>query len=292
MMRQFKVSSSITPRDSQAIARYLSDISQIEVDHSREVELAQKIKAGGREGEQARNELVKANLRFVISVAKQYQRQGLELADLISEGNAGLLKAADNFDDTRGFKFISYAVWWIRQSILQAVSQQGRLVRLPLNQFNAMNLMRREKAAFVQEFGCKPSVEELATITGLTEEHIKMLQKADKFHTSLDAPVAGDDDSEMTLLDKMTSNAEDPDHQLEAESLHKDLSSIVGQVLNDREKHILFMSFGIGGQREMSLDEVAEQLDLSRERVRQIREKSLKKILNSKESCFLRKYLS
>lgn len=289
-MRQLKISKSITNRSSEALDKYLVEIGReplISIDE--EIELAQKIRKGGREGERAKEKLVKANLRFVVSVAKQYQHQGLSLTDLIDEGNIGLVKAAEKFDETRGFKFISYAVWWIRQSILQAIAEQSRIVRLPLNQVGSLNKIHQEINKFEQEHQRKPSVEELSEATNIDAEKIGQSMAADGHHVSIDAPFQADEDN--TMLDVMPSGDDSrTDRQVDHESMTKDLEDVMRDVLKDREITILKECFGIGCQ-EKGLEEIGDQLGLTRERVRQIREKSIVKIRESGYAKVLMKYL-
>ena len=265
-MRQLKISKSITNRSSEALDKYLVEIGRepmVSIDE--EIELAQKIRKGGREGERAKEKLVKANLRFVVSVAKQYQHQGLGLTDLIDEGNIGLVKAAEKFDETRGFKFISYAVWWIRQSILQAIAEQSRIVRLPLNQVGALSKISAEISKFEQENQRKPSVAELAQITKMEESKIDQTIKADNHHMSIDAPFGSDDDDNAMV-------------------------DVLATVLKERERKILCYCYGIGCH-EKGLEEIGSEFNLTRERVRQIREKSIIKLRESGKIKILMKYL-
>ena len=275
-MRQLKIQKSITNRSSEALDKYLVEIGrQPLVTIDEEIELAQAIRRGGPEGEKAKERLVTANLRFVVSVAKQYQHQGLTLTDLIDEGNIGLVKAAEKFDETRGFKFISYAVWWIRQSILQAIAEQSRIVRLPLNQSGALSKINQEINKFEQMHQRRPSVTELA--------------KADSHHMSIDAPFGEDDDNSMA---DMLSSGEDTrtDKLVDYESLTSDLDNVLRNVLKDRELKIVKECFGIGCQ-ERGLEEIGAEMGLTRERVRQIREKSITKLHDSGYSRILMKYL-
>lgn len=254
-----------------------------------EIELAQAIKKGGRAGERAKNKLVEANLRFVVSVAKQYQHQGLTLTDLIDEGNIGLIKAAERFDETRGFKFISYAVWWIRQSILQAIAEQSRIVRLPLNQVGSLNKVNHEINKFEQENLRRPSVEEIADRTGVDEEKISQSMAASGHHVSIDAPFGDDDDNAM--VDVMSSGDDSrTDKQVDHESMAMELKQVLGQVLKERERQIVCACFGIG-EPEKGLEEIGDKMGLTRERVRQIREKSISKLRESGYVKILMKYL-
>ena len=289
-MRQLKIQKSITNRSSEALDKYLVEIGRaplISIDE--EIELAQKIKKGGRDGERAKEKLVTANLRFVVSVAKQYQHQGLSLTDLIDEGNIGLVKAAEKFDETRGFKFISYAVWWIRQSILQAIAEQSRIVRLPLNQVGSLNKINREINKFEQEFQRKPSLAELSSATKIEEEKIDQSLMADSHHVSIDAPFQEGEDNSM--VDVMAGGEDSrTDKQVDPESMALELESVLRKVLKDREITIIRECFGIGCH-EKGLEEIGDQLGLTRERVRQIREKSIAKLRDSGYAKILMKYL-
>ena len=284
-MRQLKITKSITNRESASLDKYLQEIGRkdlITVDE--EVELAQKIKQGDQA---ALDKLVSANLRFVVSVAKQYQNQGLSLPDLIDEGNLGLIKAAQKFDETRGFKFISYAVWWIRQSILQALAEQSRIVRLPLNQVGSLNKIGKALQRFEQENERRPSPAELAEQLDVPVEKIANTMKVSGRHVSVDAPfVDGEDNS---LLDVLP-NEDSPmaDSSLTQESLSKEVNRALEQ-LNPRERDILKMFFGIGCQ-EMTLEEIGAKFDLTRERVRQIKEKAIRR-LKGQKSKLLKSYL-
>lgn len=284
-MRQLKITKSITNRESASLDKYLQEIGRkdlITVDE--EVELAQKIKQGDQA---ALDKLVSANLRFVVSVAKQYQNQGLSLPDLIDEGNLGLIKAAQKFDETRGFKFISYAVWWIRQSILQALAEQSRIVRLPLNQVGSLNKIGKALQRFEQENERRPSPSELAEQLDVPVEKIADTMKVSGRHVSVDAPfVDGEDNS---LLDVLP-NEDSPmaDSSLTQESLSKEVNRALEQ-LNPRERDILKMFFGIGCQ-EMTLEEIGAKFDLTRERVRQIKEKAIRR-LKGQKSKLLKSYL-
>jgi RNA polymerase primary sigma factor len=289
-MRQLKISKSITNRSSEALDKYLVEIGRepmITVDE--EIELAQAIHKGGRKGERAKEKLIKANLRFVVSVAKQYQHQGLSLTDLIDEGNIGLVKAAEKFDETRGFKFISYAVWWIRQSILQAIAEQSRIVRLPLNQVGAVSKINQMSNEFLQKHNRRPSVQELAALTGIDETKIKQSLDADNHHMSIDAPFSDDDDNSMS---DMLSSGEDTrtDRTVDFESMSNELKAVLKGTLKDREIKIVTECFGIGCQ-EKGLEEIGAEMGLTRERVRQIREKSIQKIRESGNARVLMKYL-
>ncbi|HCC86836.1 MAG TPA: RNA polymerase subunit sigma [Prevotella sp.] len=289
-MRQLKIVKSITNRSSEALDKYLVEIGRVPmISVDEEIELAQKIRKGGREGERAKEKLVKANLRFVVSVAKQYQHQGLGLTDLIDEGNIGLVKAAEKFDETRGFKFISYAVWWIRQSLLQAIAEQSRIVRLPLNQVSALSKINSEISKFEQKNQRRPSVQELSSLTNIEETKIDQTIKADNHHMSIDAPFQEDDDNSMA---DVLASGEDSraDKQVDYESMAKELDTVLRNVLKDREITIVRECFGIGCH-EKGLEEIGDQLGLTRERVRQIREKSIVKLRESGYAKLLIKYL-
>ena len=289
-MRQLKIQKSITNRNSEALDKYLVEIGRAPmVSIDEEIELAQVIRKGGKAAERAKNKLVEANLRFVVSVAKQYQHQGLTLTDLIDEGNIGLIKAAERFDETRGFKFISYAVWWIRQSILQAIAEQSRIVRLPLNQVGSLNKVNHEINKFEQENQRRPSVEELAMRTGVDEEKISQSMAASGHHVSIDAPFSDDDDNSM--VDVMASGDDSrTDKHVDHESMAMELCQVLDKVLKDREKQIVCACYGIG-EPEKGLEEIGDKMGLTRERVRQIREKSITKLRDSGNAKILMKYL-
>ena len=285
-MRQLKITKSITNRESAALEKYLQEISkETMISAEEEVELAQRIKKGDQK---ALERLTKANLRFVVSVAKQYQYQGLSLPDLINEGNLGLLKAAERFDETRGFKFISYAVWWIRQSILQAISEQSRIVRLPLNQVGSVNKINREINRFEQLNERRPSVDEIAEKVDLPQDKIDEALNINGHQISVDAPfVEGEDNS---LLDVMA-NGDAPmaDTSLVEESLRSEIQNALN-ALNERERNVVEASYGIN-QPELTLEEIGTKFGLTRERVRQIKEKAIRKLRNSKANKFLKTYL-
>lgn len=289
-MRQLKIQKSITNRNSEALDKYLVEIGRAPmVSIEEEIELAQAIKKGGRAGERAKNKLVEANLRFVVSVAKQYQHQGLTLTDLIDEGNIGLIKAAERFDETRGFKFISYAVWWIRQSILQAIAEQSRIVRLPLNQVGSLNKVNQEINKFEQEHQRRPSVEEISQRTGVDQEKIAQSMAASGHHVSIDAPFGEDDDNSM--VDVMASGDDSrTDKHVDHESMAMELKQVLDKVLKEREKQIVCACYGIG-EPEKGLEEIGDKMGLTRERVRQIREKSINKLRDSGNVKILMKYL-
>ena len=289
-MRQLKITKSITNRSSEALDKYLVEIGRVPmITVDEEIELAQAIRNGGKEGERAKEKLVKANLRFVVSVAKQYQHQGLGLTDLIDEGNIGLVKAAEKFDETRGFKFISYAVWCMRQSILQAIAEQSRIVRLPLNQVGALSKINSEISKFEQKNQRRPSVQELSSLINIDETKIDQTIKADNHHMSIDAPFQEDDDNSMA--DVLASGDDSrADKQVDYESMAKELDTVLRNVLKDREITIVRECFGIGCH-EKGLEEIGDQLGLTRERVRQIREKSIVKLRESGYAKLLIKYL-
>src|SRR5574344_2554932 len=285
-MRQLKITKSITNRESASLDKYLQEIGHEElISVDEEVELAQRIRKGDRK---ALEKLTKANLRFVVSVAKQYQNQGLSLPDLINEGNLGLIKAAAKFDETRGFKFISYAVWWIRQSILQAIAEQSRIVRLPLNQVGSVNKINRALSKFEQINERRPSPEEISETVDIPEDKIADAMKVSGRHISVDAPfVDGEDNS---LLDVLV-NDDSPmaDKSLVNESLSKEIDRALS-TLSDREKDIIQMFFGIG-QQEMTLEEIGDKFGLTRERVRQIKEKAIRRLRQGNRSTLLKSYL-
>ncbi|MDR0725844.1 MAG: RNA polymerase sigma factor RpoD/SigA [Prevotellaceae bacterium] len=285
-MRQLKITKSITNRESASLDKYLQEIGREElISVEEEVELAQRIKKGDQD---ALEKLTRANLRFVVSVAKQYQNQGLSLPDLINEGNLGLIKAAEKFDETRGFKFISYAVWWIRQSILQALAEQSRIVRLPLNQVGSLNKINKALAKFEQENERTPSSEELSVILDIPQEKVSDTIRVSGRHVSVDAPfVDGEDNS---LLDVLVNNdSPNADRGLLNESLSKEIDRALA-TLTERERDIVKYFFGIGTQ-EMTLEEIGEQFGLTRERVRQIKEKAIRRLRHSSRSKLLKSYL-
>ncbi|MDA3778879.1 MAG: sigma-70 family RNA polymerase sigma factor [Bacteroidales bacterium] len=285
-MRQLKITKSITNRESASLDKYLQEIgreSLITVEE--EVELAQRIKKGDRI---ALEKLTKANLRFVVSVAKQYQNQGLTLPDLINEGNLGLIKAAEKFDETRGFKFISYAVWWIRQSILQALAEQSRIIRLPLNQVGSLNKIKKAFARFEQENQRKPSAKEIADELEIPEDKVKESMRVSGRHVSVDAPFQdGEDNSLLDVLEN--DDSPNADNSLINESLSKELDRALS-TLTDRERDILKLFFGVGIQ-DMTLEEIGDQFGLTRERVRQIKEKAIRRLRHTSRSKLLKTYL-
>jgi RNA polymerase primary sigma factor len=285
-MRQLKITKSITNRESASLDKYLQEIGHEElISVEEEVELAQRIRKGDRK---ALEKLTKANLRFVVSVAKQYQNQGLSLPDLINEGNLGLIKAAEKFDETRGFKFISYAVWWIRQSILQAIAEQSRIVRLPLNQVGSVNKINRMLNKFEQEHERRPSLDEIADTVDLPEDKIEDALKVSTRHISVDAPFV--DGEENSLLDILP-NADSPmaDNALVIESLRNEINRAL-LTLNERERKIIEAFFGIN-QPEMTLEEIGDKFGLTRERVRQIKEKAIRRLRHNTKNKLLKSYL-
>ena len=287
-MRQLKITQSITNRESASLEKYLQDIGKEEmVSPQEEVRLAQRIKEGDHD---ALDKLTRANLRFVVSVAKQYQNQGMSLPDLINEGNLGLIKAAQRFDETKGFKFISYAVWWIRQSILQAIAEQSRMVRLPLNQIGAMNKVKKALAKLEQVYGRDPSPEEISEAVDLSYGQIRDVLRVGNRPVSMDAPFDNNDENN-TLLDVLT-NDDIPttDSSLLDESLSEDISRSLS-TLSKREAEVIRMFFGIGTKHSMSLDEIGLELSLTRERVRQIKETGLRRLKHNSRNKLLRSYL-
>ena len=286
-MRQLKITKSITNRESASLDKYLQEIGREDlITVEEEVELAQRIRGGDR---LALEKLTRANLRFVVSVAKQYQNQGLSLPDLINEGNLGLIKAAEKFDETRGFKFISYAVWWIRQSILQALAEQSRIVRLPLNQVGSLNKINKAFSKFEQENERRPSPEELAEVLDIPVDKIADTMKVSGRHISVDAPfVEGEDNS---LLDVMINDdSPNADRVLINESLSKEIERVLAFTLSDRERDIVKKFFGIG-VTEMTLEEIGDEFGLTRERVRQIKEKAIRKLRPNAKSKLLKSFL-
>ena len=285
-MRQLKITKSITNRESASLDKYLQEIGKEElITVEEEVELAQRIRKGDQE---ALEKLTKANLRFVVSVAKQYQNQGLSLPDLINEGNLGLIKAAEKFDETRGFKFISYAVWWIRQSILQALAEQSRIVRLPLNQVGSLNKINKASARFEQEHERIPSPEELAAELELPRDKVADTLRVAGRHISVDAPFAdGEDNSLLDVL--INTDSPNADRELINESLATEVERAL-ESLTERERDIIRYFFGIGCS-EMTLEEIGEKFDLTRERVRQIKEKAIRRLRHSSRSNPLKSYL-
>lgn len=286
-MRQLKITKSITNRQDNSLYQFLQDISKEPlITADEEVELAQKIRQGDHA---ALQKLVKSNLRFVVSVAKQYQNQGLQLQDLINEGNLGLIKAAERFDETRGFKFISFAVWWIRQSILQAIAEQSRMVRLPLHQVGMLNKVKKERARLEQLYERAPSEEEIADALQVPKEKLLETILAGSNTMSTDAPLVQDED--MCLMDVLEQDsAEDTDSIVMKESLNKDIKDVLA-TLSEQEREIIYMYFGLGQSRPLTLDEIAEKNNITRERVRKIKERALNRLRNNEKTQKLAKYL-
>jgi RNA polymerase primary sigma factor len=286
-MRQLKIIKQVTNRDTPSLDKYLHEIGKEElINAEEEVDLARKIRKGDQT---ALNKLIKANLRFVVSVSKQYQNQGLSLPDLINEGNLGLIKAAQRFDETRGFKFISYAVWWIRQSILQALAEQARIVRLPLNKIGSINKINRTFADLEQKFEREPSVQEIATVLEMAPEEVKESLKSSSRHVSMDAPISQDD--EGNLYDVMLSpDTPPPDKGLLNDSLRKEIERALA-TLTYREANIIRLYFGLNGKHPHTLEEIGEEFNLTRERVRQIKEKAIKRLKNATRCKNLKAYL-
>lgn len=286
-MRQLKITKQVTSRETASLDKYLQEIGKVElITAEEEVELAKRIKAGDRD---ALEKLTKANLRFVVSVSKQYQNQGLSLPDLINEGNLGLIKAAQRFDETRGFKFISYAVWWIRQSILQALAEQSRIVRLPLNKIGSINKINKAYAQLEQEFEREPNAQEIADLLDIAEAEVKeSLRNADR-HVSMDAPLIQDEDN--TMYDVLRSeDSVTPETGLMYESLRKEVERAIS-TLPQREAEIIRFYFGLEGKHPMTLEEIGEKFDLTRERVRQIKEKAIRRLKHVSRSKMLKSYL-
>ena len=286
-MRQLKITKQVTNRETASLDKYLQEIGKVElISAEEEVELAQRIKQGDKI---ALEKLTKANLRFVVSVAKQYQNQGLSLPDLINEGNLGLIKAAQRFDETRGFKFISYAVWWIRQSILQALAEQSRIVRLPLNKIGSINKINKTYAKLEQEFEREPNAEEIAEVLEITEAEVKESMKNAGRHISMDAPLVQDEDN--TMYDVLKSEeAPTPETELLYESLRKEIDRAIS-TLTPREADVVRLYFGLNGSHPMTLEEIGEKFDLTRERVRQIKEKAIRRLKHTSRSKILKSYL-
>lgn len=286
-MRQLKISKQITNRESQSLDKYLQEIGKVDlITADEEVQLAKRIQQGDQ---RALEKLTKANLRFVVSVAKQYQNQGLTLGDLINEGNLGLIKAGQRFDETRGFKFISYAVWWIRQSILQALAEQSRIVRLPLNRVGSLNKISKAFSLLEQQFEREPTAAELAEVLDMTVNDVEDTMKVSGRHVSMDAPFA--DGEENSLLDILQDEDQiRPDNGLMSESLRREVERALS-TLTKREADVLRFYFGLGGIPPLSLEEIGDKFGLTRERVRQIKEKSIRRLRNTSRSRALKVYL-
>lgn len=286
-MRQLKISKQITNRESQSLDKYLQEIGKVDLlTPDEEVELAKRIRSGDQ---MALEKLTKANLRFVVSVAKQYQNQGLSLGDLINEGNLGLIKAAQRFDETRGFKFISYAVWWIRQSILQALAEQSRIVRLPLNRVGSLNKISKTFSELEQRYEREPSPEELAESLEITTNEVVDTMRISGRHVSMDAPfVQGEENS---LLDVLENDSEEtPDNELMNDSLRREVQRALS-TLTQREADVIALYFGLNGEHSMTLEEIGERFNLTRERVRQIKEKAIRRLRHTSRSKALKPYL-
>jgi RNA polymerase primary sigma factor len=287
-MRQLKITNKITARESLALDKYLNDIGKIPMlTADDEAEMARRIRQGDDE---AMAKLTRANLRFVVSVAKQYQNQGLSLSDLINEGNVGLMKAAKRFDETKGFKFISYAVWWIRQSILQAIVEYSRIVRLPLNKVGSYNKINEAYLTFIQEFEREPSNEELAELLDMNPKEVANMLKGNGRHVSVDAPMSGED-GDSTMLDVITDEDDlGPDSKLMEQSLKDEVKQGLS-ILNIREVEVLSAYYGLEGQKPLTLEEIGEMYGLTRERVRQIKERAIRRLRKSYNRNNLRSYL-
>jgi RNA polymerase primary sigma factor len=285
-MRQLKITKQVTNRETASLDKYLQEIGRVElISAEEEVELAQRIKQGDQK---ALEKLTKANLRFVVSVSKQYQNQGLSLPDLINEGNLGLIKAAQRFDETRGFKFISYAVWWIRQSILQALAEQSRIVRLPLNKIGSINKINKAYAQLEQEHERAPNHEEIADLLDIPENEVKESLKNSGRHVSMDAPLVQDE--ETTMYDVIRNEGPTPETGLIYESLRKEINRAIA-TLTPREADVVKLYFGLDGHHPMTLEEIGEKFDLTRERVRQIKEKAIRRLKHTSRSKILKTYL-
>lgn len=286
-MRQLKITKQVTNRETASLDKYLQEIGKVDlITADEEVALAQRIKQGDRA---ALEKLTKANLRFVVSVSKQYQNQGLSLPDLINEGNLGLIKAAQRFDETRGFKFISYAVWWIRQSILQALAEQSRIVRLPLNKIGAINKINKAYAKLEQVYEREPNAEEIAEMLEITENEVKDSMRNAGRHVSMDAPLIQDEDN--NLYDVLRSDeVTTPETELLYDSLRKEIDRAIS-TLTGRESDVVKLYFGLNGSHPMTLEEIGEKFDLTRERVRQIKEKAIRRLKHTSRSKILKTYL-
>lgn len=288
-MRQLKISKQVTNRETASLDKYLQEIGKVDlITADEEVELARKIRAGDQ---LALEKLTKANLRFVVSVSKQYQNQGLSLPDLINEGNLGLIKAAQRFDETRGFKFISYAVWWIRQSILQALAEQSRIVRLPLNKIGSINKINKTFSKLEQEYEREPSAAEIAAMLEISEGDVKESMKNTGRHVSMDAPLTTGDDNAGSMYDVMEADdSPSPENGLLHESLRREIERAL-HTLTSREADVVRLYFGLNGEHAMTLEEIGEKFDLTRERVRQIKEKAIRRLKHTSRSKILKTYL-
>lgn len=288
-MRQLKITKQVTNRETASLDKYLLEISRVDlISAEEEVELSRRIKMGDQK---ALDRLTRANLRFVVSVAKQYQNQGLTLPDLINEGNVGLIKAAQRFDETRGFKFISYAVWWIRQSILQALAEQARIVRLPLNKIGSISKINRAYSQLEQRFERPPSADELAMELEITVSEVKQALSSSGRHVSMDAPLKEGDESSSSMYDVLENDSlPSPEKELLQESLKNEINRSLS-TLTPREADVLKLFYGLDGERQMSLDEIGLRFDLTRERVRQIKEKAVRRLRHTSRSKMLKAYL-
>ena len=286
-MRQLKITKQVTNRETASLDKYLQEIGKVDlISADEEVELAQKIRDGD---ERALEKLTKANLRFVVSVAKQYQNQGLSLPDLINEGNLGLIKAAKRFDETRGFKFISYAVWWIRQSILQALAEQSRIVRLPLNKIGSINKINKTYAALEQKYEREPSADEIANVLEMSAHDVRESQRNSGRHISMDAPLVDGEDSNLYDV-IMSGESPNPDDSLITDSLRTEIERSL-TTLTEREADVIRLYFGLSSKHAMTLEEIGEKFDLTRERVRQIKEKGIRRLKHTSRSKILKTYL-
>jgi len=288
-MRQLKITKQVTNRETASLDKYLQEIGKEDlISADEEVELAMKIRNGDRK---ALERLTRANLRFVVSVAKQYQNQGLTLPDLINEGNLGLIKAAERFDETRGFKFISYAVWWIRQSILQALAEQARIVRLPLNKIGTINKINKAYSELEQRFERPPSAEELSEFLDVSPEEVRQSLSNSGRHVSMDAPLSENDESSSSMYDVLPNNyMNSPEKDLVTDSLRKDIERSLS-TLTMREGEVVRLYYGLNGRYPLTLEEIGEQFDLTRERVRQIKEKAIRRLKHTSRSRMLKSYL-
>ncbi|NNC84126.1 MAG: RNA polymerase sigma factor RpoD/SigA [Flavobacteriales bacterium] len=288
-MRQLKITKQVTNRETASLEKYLQEIGRVDlITAEEEVELAKRIKEGDQN---ALERLTKANLRFVVSVSKQYQNQGLTLPDLINEGNLGLIKAAQRFDETRGFKFISYAVWWIRQSILQALAEQSRIVRLPLNKIGNISRINKAFAQLEQEYERPPTISELAEVLEMTLDDVKQTIRNSGRHVSMDAPLSDDESSSGDMYSVMKDDdLPDPDEKVMDDSLKAEINRCL-HTLTDRERDVIILYFGLGGVESCTLEEIGKRFDLTRERVRQIKEKGLRKLKSASRNENLKQYL-
>lgn len=288
-MRQLKITKQVTNRENASLDKYLQEIGRVDlITAEEEVELAKRIKQGDQA---ALEKLTKANLRFVVSVSKQYQNQGLSLPDLINEGNLGLIKAAQRFDETRGFKFISYAVWWIRQSILQALAEQSRIVRLPLNKIGAINKINRTFSKLEQEFEREPTADEISSVLEITAQDVNDSMRTNSRHISMDAPLSSGEDNSSNMYDLLENeDAPSPENGLLNESLRREIERSL-RTLTTREAEVIRCFFGLSGQHALTLEEIGERFDLTRERVRQIKEKAIRRLKHNSRSKILKTYL-